>query len=40
MVDQPRTMDNRCFGDGPLATLTDDEIARVDRSLRRLIGLA
>jgi len=40
MVDQPRTVDKGRFGDGPLATLTDDEMARVERSFLFLTGLA
>lgn len=40
MVDQPRTLDRRRFGDGPLTTLTADEMASVERSLRFLVGLA
>jgi mRNA interferase MazF len=40
MVDQPRTVDEQRFGDGPLTTLTTDEMTRVEPSLRFLTGLA
>ena len=40
MVDQPRTLDHRRFGAGPLTTLTADEMAAVERSLLAVVGMA
>lgn len=40
MVDQPRSVDRRRFGRGPLTTLGEEEMARVERSFRFLTGLA
>jgi mRNA interferase MazF len=39
MVDQPRTLDKRRFGEGPLTALNDEEIAQINRGLRVLFGL-
>lgn len=39
MVDQPRTLDRRRLGEGPLTRLTDDEMAAVERSLLAVIGI-
>jgi mRNA interferase MazF len=39
MVDQPRALDRARFGDGPLTTLTREEIEVVERSLRIVLGM-
>jgi len=39
MVDQPRTLDRSRVGDGPLTTLTDSEMARIEKSLQAVLGL-
>lgn len=39
IVDKPRTLDRKRFGDGPLTRLTEDEMAAVERGLRGLLGL-
>lgn len=39
MVDQHRALDNRRFGDGPLAALTTREMAAVEKSLLALVGI-
>ncbi len=39
VVDHPRTLDSTRFGEGPLATLTSDEMARIERSLLAVLGM-
>jgi mRNA interferase MazF len=39
MVDQPRTLDRRRFGAGPLTTLTTEEMAAVERGLLAVLGV-
>lgn len=39
MVDQPRTLDRRRLGTGPLTTLTAGEMAAVERSLLAVVGV-
>jgi mRNA interferase MazF len=39
MVDQTRALDRARFGDGPLTTLTADEMQAVERSLRVVLGM-
>ena len=39
LVDQPRTIDRERMGDGPLATLSPEEMARVEESLLAVIGV-
>lgn len=39
MVDQPLALDRGHFGDGPLATLTAEEMARVERALQVVLGM-
>jgi mRNA interferase MazF len=39
IVDQPRTVDRRRFGEGPLTRLTAAEMDAVDRGLRVALGL-
>jgi mRNA interferase MazF len=38
-VDQPRALDRSRFGDGPLTTLTKEEMAQVEKSLKAIMGL-
>ena len=38
VVDQPRTLDRRRLGEGPLTELSVDEMARVDTSLLAVLG--
>ena len=40
MPEQPRTLDRARLVDGPLATLERDEMARVERALLSVLGLA
>ena len=40
MVEQVRAVDRGRIGEGPLAVLTPDEIARVEKSLRAALGMA
>ena len=40
VVDQPRALDRSRIGEGPLATLTAEELARVERSLLAVLGIA
>ena len=40
VVEQPRTLDRRRIGDGPLTTLTADELLAVERSLLSVLGMA
>ena len=39
VVDQPRTLDRRRLGEGPLTELSDDEMARVEQSLLAVLGV-
>lgn len=39
VVDQPRALDRNRFGDGPLATLSPEEMAAVEKSLRAILGM-
>lgn len=39
VVDQPRALDKDRFGDGPLTTLTTEEMAAVEQSLKGVMGL-
>lgn len=40
VVEQPRTLDRRRIGEGPLATLTADEMQAVEHSLLSILGMA
>jgi mRNA interferase MazF len=39
VVDQPRALDRARLGDGPLAMLTQTELAAVERGLRVVLGM-
>lgn len=39
VVEQPRTLDRRRLGDGPLTELSDGEMARVEESLLAVLGI-
>ena len=39
VVDQPRTLDRRRLGEGPLTELAVDEMARVEASLLAVLGV-
>jgi mRNA interferase MazF len=39
VVDQPRALDRTRFGEGPLAELTADEMAAVEKSLLGVLGV-
>ena len=39
VVDQPRTLDRRRLGQGPLTELTQDEMTRVEASLLAVLGV-
>jgi len=39
VVDQPRALDRRRFGEGPLTTLTREEVQAVERSLKAVMGM-
>ena len=39
MVDQPRALDRRRIGEGPLAVLSPEEMAEVERRLCAVLGL-
>lgn len=39
VVDQPRALDLDRFGDGPLTSLTPEEMEQVERSLKGVLGL-
>lgn len=39
LVDQPRTLDRERLGDGPLATLSRDEMMRVEENFLAVIGV-
>ena len=40
LVDQPRTLDRRRLGEGPLAELSNEEMSRVEESLLAVLGMA
>ena len=39
MVDKMRAIDRAVLGDGPLTTLTREEMANVEKSLRAVLGI-
>ena len=39
IVDQPRTLDRRRLGEGPLTELSDEEMARVEENLLAVLGV-
>lgn len=39
IIDQPRALDVDRFGDGPLTSLTPEEMTAVEKSLRGVLGL-
>jgi mRNA interferase MazF len=39
VIDQPRALDRARFGEGPLATLTQEEMAAVEKSLLGVMGM-
>lgn len=39
VIDKPRALDPSRLGDGPLITLTDEEMAAVEQSLRGVLGM-
>jgi len=39
IVDQPRALDRDRFGDGPLTSLTTEEMEAVEHSLKAVMGL-
>ena len=39
LVEQPRTLDRRRLGEGPLTELSDEEMARVEESLLAVLGM-
>ena len=39
VVDQPRSLDQGRIGNGPLTRLTTDEMIRVEKSLRAVLGM-
>lgn len=39
MIDQPRALDRSRFGEGPLTTLTAEEMAAVEKSLKAVLGM-
>ena len=40
VVDQPRALDRERFGDGPLTTLNEEEMANVERAFLGVCGMA
>lgn len=40
IVEQPRTLDRRRIGEGPLTRVTHEEMSRVEQSLRAVLGFA
>ena len=39
VTDQPRTLDRRRIGKGPLAKLSNEEVAQIEESLLALLGV-
>lgn len=39
IIDQPRTLDKRRFGEGPLTRLTAEEMASVEKGLLAVLGM-
>lgn len=39
VIDQPRALDRARIGEGPLTSLTAEEMATVEKSLRAVLGL-
>jgi mRNA interferase MazF len=39
VTDQPRTLDRDRFGEGPLTTLTTEEMAAVEKGLLAVMGM-
>ena len=39
MADQPRSLDRSRLGDGPLTTLSGDELAELERALLGVLGI-
>lgn len=39
VIDQPRALDRSRFGDGPLTTLTAEEMTHVETSLKAVMGM-
>jgi len=39
VVDQPRALDRSRFGEGPLTTLTAEEMTKVEKSLKAVMGM-
>jgi mRNA interferase MazF len=39
IVDQPRALDKNRLGDGPLTTLTRNEMSAVERGLQMVLGI-
>jgi mRNA interferase MazF len=39
VIDQPRALDTTRFGEGPLTSLTAEEMAAVENSLKAVLGL-
>lgn len=39
ITDQPRALDRNRFGEGPLASLTAEKMAAVEKSLRAVMGM-
>lgn len=39
IVDQPRSVDRARFGEGPLTRLSAEEMTKVERSLRAVLGM-
>ena len=40
LVEQPRTLDRRRLGEGPLTELSNEEMTRVEESLLAVLGIA
>jgi mRNA interferase MazF len=40
IIDQPRALDIKRIGDGPLTRLTEGELAQVERGLKAVLGLS
>jgi mRNA interferase MazF len=39
VIDQPRSLDRKRLGDGPLTVLTPEEMGAVERSLKAILGM-